>query len=201
MALGFGGGGVVELRGALLLPGDRSMPPRVGVASDGEQDQRHDHREEIRDPMRSLHGRRRSRNRSGATTGCPGGTGGGGTDGGGGAAMYGCDSCGGGHLGSTLDMRQRSEIAVQVPREECGGNPASLPCHLISHLARVTPAALEQRTQQGQSLGSGPCGSRGTAAFADGPAQGGRECSMRSCETTARAIEEGWRVAGHAQGP
>ena len=79
----------------------------------------------------------------GATTGCPGGTGGGGTDGGGGAAMYGCDSCGGVHLGSTLDMRKRSEIAVQVPREECGRNPASLPCYLITHLARVTPAAFE----------------------------------------------------------
>jgi len=84
----------------------------------------------------------------GGTTGCPGGTGGGGidwggTEWGGGAAMYGCDSCGGVHRGSTLDMRQRSEIAVQVPREECGRNPASLPCYLITHLACVTPATFE----------------------------------------------------------
>src|SRR5689334_21470388 len=79
----------------------------------------------------------------GAITGCPSGPGGGGTNGGGGAAMYGCDSCGGVHLGSTLDMRKRSEIAVQVPREECGRDPASLPCYLITHLARVTPATFE----------------------------------------------------------
>jgi hypothetical protein len=60
--------------------------------------------------------------------------------------MYGCDSCGGVHLGSTLDMRQRSEIAVQVPREESGRDPACLPGDLISHLACVRPATLEQRT-------------------------------------------------------
>ena len=42
------------------------------------------------------------------TGGCCGATGGG-------AAMNGCDSCGGAHLGSTLDMRQGSEVAVQVP--------------------------------------------------------------------------------------
>ena len=54
--------------------------------------------------MRPLHGRRRSRNRPGATTGCPGGLAAAERRGRG-AAMYGCDSCGGVHLGSTLDMR------------------------------------------------------------------------------------------------
>jgi hypothetical protein len=91
--------------------------------------------------MGPLRGRRRSRNRGRRHDWLPGRTGG--RNCGGGAAMYGCDSCGGVHLGSTLDMRKRSEIAVQVPREECGRNPASLPCYLITHLACVTPASFE----------------------------------------------------------
>lgn len=66
---------------------------------------------------------------------------------GGGAARNGCDSWGGAHLGSTLDMRQGSEIAVQVPGDEGGGNSARLSCHVISHFARVVPTAFQQRTQ------------------------------------------------------
>ena len=128
--------------GALVLSGDDPCHPEWR-GYDGDQDQRHDHREEIRDPMRPLHGCRRSRNRSRRHDWLPRRNWRWRNDGGGGAAMYGCDSCGGVHLGSTLDMRKRSEIAVQVPREECGRNPASLPCYLITHLARVTPAAFE----------------------------------------------------------
>ena len=80
----------------------------------------------------------------------------GGVDCGGGAAMNGCDSSGGAHLGSTLDMRQGSEVAVQVPGDEGGGKAAGLPRYMISHVMGVAPAALEQRTQQTQGLGIGP---------------------------------------------
>jgi hypothetical protein len=57
------------------------------------------------------------------------------------------ESCGGGHLGSALDMRNGSQVAIQVPGYEGSGHPARLACDTIEHLARITPAALEQRAE------------------------------------------------------
>jgi hypothetical protein len=55
-----------------------------------------------------------------------------------GVAGNACDSCGGGHLGSTLDMRQGPEVAVHVP----GGEGGSADRHLdivpdVPKLARL----------------------------------------------------------------
>ena len=63
---------------------------------------------------------------------------------------------GGGHLGSTLDMYQRFEAAVQMPSKEGSCHPACFLCHMISHLARIGPPALEQCPQQDQRLWSRP---------------------------------------------
>jgi hypothetical protein len=74
---------------------------------------------------------------------------------------------GGGHLGSTLDMRQRFEVAVQMPGNEGGCHPACFLCHMINYLARIGPTPLEQRAQQSQGLSSWPRRAGGTAALAD----------------------------------
>ena len=104
--------------------------------------------------------------------------------------MNACDSRGGGHLGSTLDMRQGSEATVQVPGNEGGGNAAGLACHMIIHLSRVAPAAFEQRTEQRQGLWGGPRRSGGTASLADGAAEGSRKCPVRPSDTTACTVGE-----------
>jgi hypothetical protein len=44
-------------------------------------------------------------------------------------------------------MRNGSQVAIQVPGYEGSGHPARLACDTIEHLARITPAALEQRTE------------------------------------------------------
>jgi len=88
----------------------------------------------------------------------------------GGAAKNAGDSCGGGHLGSTLDMRQGFEVAVHVPGGEGGCDTTYFARHMIRHLTRLGPAALEQGTKQGQAFGSGPrCSSR-AASLAHAPA-------------------------------
>ena len=69
------------------------------------------------------------------------------TSAGGEAASKTGDSCDGGHLGSTLDMRHGSQVAIQMPGDEGSGHTARLARHTIEHLARITPAALEQRTE------------------------------------------------------
>ena len=99
-------------------------------------------------------------------------------------------SGGGGHLGSTLDMRHGSQVAIQVPGYEGTCDATDLPRHAIRYLTRVAPPAFEQRTQQDQGFRSGPRCSGGTAALADGPAQCGGECPMRPSNTAARAIGE-----------
>ena len=114
-----------------------------------------------------------------------------------GVAGKACDSCGGGHLGSTLDMRQGPEVAVHVPGGESGRDTAGLLCHMIRHLTCFAPAALEQGTKQGQGFGNEPrCSSR-AAALTYNTAPGSGECPVRPADTTARAIGKRWRVAGH----
>jgi hypothetical protein len=63
------------------------------------------------------------------------------------AATKAGDSSGGAHLGSTLDMRHGSQVAIQMPSYEGSGQPARFACHTIEHLARITPAALEERAE------------------------------------------------------
>ena len=117
-------------------------------------------------------------------------------DGGGGAAMYGCDSCGGVHLGSTLDMRKRAEVAVQVPGEECGRNPAGLPCYPISAPRRVSrQRPSSSAPSKAKVSGGGPCGPAGRQRSQTGrrprrarmPGAALRDHSARSRRTMARS--------------
>ena len=115
--------------------------------------------------------------------------------------MNGCDSCGGAHRGSTLDMRQRSQVSVHMPGNEGGGKSTGFPCHMIRYVAGVGPTAFEQRTEQGQGLRSGTRSPGGPASLAHGATQGCGKCSVWPGDTTARASGEGGRIARDRQGP
>lgn len=92
-----------------------------------------------------------------------------GETGAGAGSVKGC-AWGGDHLGSTLDMYQGFEAAVQVPSKEGRCHPACFLRHMISHLAGIGPPALEQCSQQNQCLWSRPRRSGRAAALAYGTA-------------------------------
>ena len=88
-----------------------------------------------------------------------------------------------------------------MPRHECSGHPASLTRYPIEHLARITPSALEQRTEQGQGFGGGPRSSSRTASLAHDAAQSRGEGSVRPHDAAACTVGKGGCVARDRQGP